>query len=242
MTPFRRANLVAVEVSIRECVHYGAFRYGHEEYHPYETYLHRLHMGESLGHVRSQFVDFLRHYRPRHLGEALGITLPRKHRLWLFPWHPLWKLLTTRCSSGWYRSPKSVPDIITSFCPAGIPRALLEKEYLWLHGAYESIVANGYLPYRFGHPLGRLFVGACGKRACLLLDGNHRVSALSALGYDKLVVEISSRHTVRLDELEQWPGVRARVFTRDEAESVFMAYFSGNHRYRNAEGHVPILD
>jgi hypothetical protein len=154
----------------------------------------------------------------------------------------LWKLLTTRPSSGWHRSPENVPDIITSFSPAGIPRALLEKEYVWLHGAYESIVANGFLPHRFGYPRGRLLLGVGGRRACLLLDGNHRVSALSALGYDKLTVEVSSQHTVRLDALEQWPGVRARVFTRDEAEAIFMAYFNGNHRFRIANGHVPIVD
>lgn len=232
----------ATEVGVAECVHYAGFRYGHGEYHPYETYVQRLHRGDAPGDIRAQLLDFLRWYRPRRIDQALGIALPRPHPLWLFPWHPLWKFLTTRASAGWYSAPARVPDVITSFAEVGIPRTQLEREHRWLHDAYESIARQGYLPERYGYPAGRLLIADASRRACLLLDGNHRVSAISALGHTALTVMVSPRHTVRLDELEQWPGVRARFFTRDEAERVFMAYLSGNHSYRMGDGNVHVVD
>lgn len=232
----------AIELEVSDCVHYGCFRYGHNEYHPYETYVRRLHRGDPPEDIRTELLEFLRGYRPRWLDQAIGISLPRQHPLWLFPWHPLWKFLTTGASSGWYSAPGRVPDIITSFSTAGIPRSLLEQEHGWLENTYHSIAQQGYLPNEYGYPTGRLLIGTGGKRACLLLDGNHRVSAISALGHSTLTVEVAHNHTVRLDQLERWPGVRAGFFAREEAESVFMAYFSGNRSYRMGDGNVHVID
>jgi len=72
-----------IEIPIRNCVHFCGFRYGHGDYNPYESYATRLHYGENLDAIRDQFIDFLQYYRPRDMGQALGISLSRNYPLWL---------------------------------------------------------------------------------------------------------------------------------------------------------------
>src|SRR5688572_26666666 len=99
-------------VPINECVHYCAFRYGCGAFNPYENYAFALTRGEPVVEARERFVDFLRHYRPRTLGEALGLELTRDYGLWQFPW-----LKGVRASNGiphgWADDPDDFPDIIT---------------------------------------------------------------------------------------------------------------------------------
>ena len=68
------------------CVHYGAFRYGRGEDHPYETFVRLLGTENGSWRARRWLVEFLRYYRPEHLGEALGVELSTRQPLWSFPW------------------------------------------------------------------------------------------------------------------------------------------------------------
>jgi hypothetical protein len=230
-----------MEIEIRECVHYCAFRYGHDEYHPYETFVKRLHRGDAFLSIRDELELFLKKYRPRHLGEALGAKLDNDYPLWLFPWSRWWKFFLASRNSGWYATPERIPDILTHFSRAGIPKPMIEKELRWLQGAYRSITEHGYRPEVFGFPKGRLLQGVGGRRACLVLDGNHRVSALSAHGYGSLLVHCARWNRIALDDLESWPGVKLGFFPGDDAERIFAAYFSGNHKYSIGVGDVPLV-
>ena len=73
-------------VAIADCVHFCAYRYGRGETNPYEQYAIGLAAGDPLDAVRSRFVDYLQHFRPRDLGEALGVDLSRAYPLWALPW------------------------------------------------------------------------------------------------------------------------------------------------------------
>jgi hypothetical protein len=233
-----------IQVKIKQCVHYSAFRYGHNEYHPYESYIIRLNKGETLQDIRFEFLQFLKAYRPRDMGEALGIRLSKRYPMWIYPWNPLrfkgisfliysfnlW--LKLKNISGWHANAKEIIDIITHFSEEGIPKANIEKEYGWLHGAYDSIKKNSYLPEKYGFPYGRLLINEDGRIACLVYDGNHRVSTLSALGYDSLLVEYSESENVYLRELQQWPLVKNGYYREYDARLLFEAYFNGNHNYK----------
>jgi hypothetical protein len=217
-----------ITVRVNECVHFGAFRYGHGDYHPYETFVARVHRREPIEEIRKEFETFLRHYRPRNFGEALGLKLEREYPLWLFPWSRLWRFLRAYPVGAWRQDPKDVPDIITHFSLQGIPRNMIEMEQHWLLQAYESISNLGYKPQQFGYPRGRLLVAEDGSHACILLDGNHRVSALSVLGASSVDVRCWSWDIVRQSSLNSWPGVRNGFFSRSDADLIFRAYFRGN--------------
>lgn len=229
-------------MDIKQCVHYCGFRYGNGEYHPYESYVTRLHRKEPLKKIRGEFEQFLKYYRPRDMGEVLGVELSRPYPLWLFPWSSRWKYWRTKESAGWSASAGQIPDIITHFSMAGVPRRMIDHEYGWLHGAYESISAEGYNPEKYGYPHGQLLLGHDGRIACLMLDGNHRVSALSALGYESLVVKYRQSKSVSIQHIDEWTGVKNGFYTKDDAVILFNGYFSGNPDYCKSSVPASIIE
>jgi hypothetical protein len=212
-------------VPIASCVHFCGFRYGRGEYQPYESYVTALARGEDRAAARGRFVRFLQHYRPRHFAEALGATSVREHPLWSYPWiarppPPAWRETFAEC-----------PDILTHFCAQGVSGPRIREEWSWLEGALASIREHGYQPARFGSPLSvRRLESADGARMHLVLDGNHRLSALSALGHTVAPVRLLARSVVRETELRRWPQVRSGAWSPEDAQAVFRAYFNGNHR------------
>lgn len=239
--PLLKKALLRIEVAIKQCVHYCGFRYGHGEYHPYETYIARLHHGEPLEDIRAQFIDFLLHYRPQDFGQALGVCLSRSYPLWAYPWATPWAFHRARLSGGWRSYASRLPDVLTHFSAEGISRRLIEKEYGWLHGAYEAIVREGYRPERHGFPSALKLRRADGRDAFLVLDGNHRISTLSTLGYRSVVIEHDPRRTVCAADVAGWYGVRSGLYSIEDATKVFEAYFHGNSRFRTGAVDVPAI-
>ncbi len=110
-------------------------------------------------------------------------------------------------------------------------------------------MANGYDP----HPTGRLYAWShepirtlelrkCdGRSAYLLLDGNHRVATLSALGETTVSVTQVATDIVHEADCEQWYGVKAGVYDPSDALHIFNAYFNGNHRYYTSDEPTRII-
>jgi hypothetical protein len=225
-----------VTVPIARCVHYGAFRYGHAEPHPYEGYTRELARGNRCG-ARAWFVEFLQHYRPRTFGEAVGAELEGKHGLWHFPW-----LKHRPDDDGWWDDPLGFPDIVTQFCDEGILWFRIEQEFFWLERSFYSIRRNGYKPGRAAGVVGWRFVRTDGTETFLLLDGNHRVSALAALGHAAVELAYLPHHTVSERDLLRWPQVTAGTFSPKDAAAVFRAYFDGNRAWRTAAEPARLLE
>jgi hypothetical protein len=229
-------------VPVGSCVHYGAFRYGRGEFNPYENYVVALAHGEPMNVARERFVDFLRYYRPRHFGEALGISLSREYPLWHYPWLPERRDLPA-ATKGWAEAPNDVPDILTHFSARGILRARIEEEFLWLERAFYSIREHGYHPDRFaGHIEARKLVAANKEARYLIMDGNHRLSALAALGHATVVVRYRWRMTVQEHALARWPQILDGGYLPEDARRVFQAYFEGNRHPRTTAVAAPVLE
>jgi hypothetical protein len=225
----------ALDVAIEDCVHFCGFRYGRGEYNAYETYLIELSRGSSVTSARRRFVDFLRHYRPRHLGEALGLALSREYPLWGYPWR------VGDPPPAWRKDPDECPDILTHFSPTGILSYRIDEEFVWLERALVRLRREGYRPSTQGRAVGTE-LRAKGGSTYLLTDGNHRVSALAALGMQRVLLARALRTPVVCeDQVERWPGVRRGRYTVDDALRVFAAYRSGNHSYRTTEQPAPLL-
>jgi len=223
------------EVAVADCVHFCAYRYGHDEPNPYERYAMGLSAGMPIDAIRERFIDAVSRYRPRDLGEALGVVLSHPYPLWWLPWRTPGQAIQ---SPGWVADASKVIDVMTHFAHEGIPRGLLEREFEWHENAFSGISRHGYQPHRYSYITARELRG---ERSCYLLtDGNHRVSALSALGIASVAIRLPVGSTVIRANVAQWPMVRTGMMTRDDALSVFDAYHHGN-RMPVASAPAPIV-
>lgn len=224
-----------VTVPIAQCVHYGAFRYGRGEEHPYETYA-RLSVQGDARRARAWLVEFLQHYRPRHFGQALGVALSREYPMWNYPWAAKWI-----DSGAWVADPNDAPDIVTFYAEAGVLWFRIEQEFFWLERALYSIRREGYRPRELGGIVARKLERADGVAAYLILDGNHRLSALAALGHETVELTYLPRSTVRETGAGRWWQVENGRFAERDGRAVLRAYFEGNSRWRVTDAPARII-
>jgi hypothetical protein len=236
------------QVSINQCVHYGGFRYGQRDYHPLETYLSDIQHQVPIAQARWKLIRFLLHYRPRHMGDALGLGgLSRHYPLWTYPW----EVRSRHPNNAWWDAPDRCPDMLTQFCESGISSYRIDAEFLMGERILRSIATHGYRP---GYdptstcqtpsppPIRTFELRKCdGRRAYLLLDGNHRVSALSALGETQVTVEQAATHMADEKDCEHWYGVKTGLYTREDVLRIFNAYFEGNRHYHTCDHPAPII-
>lgn len=219
-----------LDVPLRTCVHpYTAFRYGAQEYNPYETYQIELNRGVKLSEVRRKFIEFLRHYRPRHFGDALGISLTHPWASCVYPWEDRdpgdWQ------NHGWRADPDDIPDLLTHFSEAGIPSVRIDEEFMWLERSLRAISEHGYLPEKYGPAEALELRRVDGSAAYLLLDGNHRAGALVALGCSA-TISVRCHGPIRERDVDRWPSVRLGRIARQDALAIFAAFFSGNSTWK----------
>ncbi len=210
-----RFILTRRRVPISRCYHYRGFRYGGFGGNLYEDYVIGLSKGRPLAELRSTFASALLSCRPRTLAEALGITL-RVQSAWQFPWNIAGEQLAVR-------DPRLNPDIVCHFCESGILASHINREFRWLESAFESIKTLGFRPTEFGY-LKCLELKGEHDSSYLVLDGNHRISALHALGFTDVLVLVSPL-AVRRSDVSTWPQVLGGTYTVDEALLVFDRYF-----------------
>ncbi|HEY0968105.1 MAG TPA: hypothetical protein VGD88_12005 [Opitutaceae bacterium] len=228
-------------VPVAECVHFGAFRYGTGGFNPYENYAVRYLQGQRDA-ARAGLVEFLRHYRPVDLASALGVTLSRSVGLWEYPWMRRAPVALRGPRPGWYDDPAEIPDIVTHFSERGILQRRIEEEFAWLEQTADSIRQHGYCPDRFGGDIQvRCLIASDGARRYLVYDGNHRLSAMAAVGIPLVRVRYVPGMTLRESALSRWRGVVGGAWTAEDATTVFHAYFPGRQSARTTEIAATVL-
>ena len=98
---------------------------------------------------------------------------------------------------------------------------------------------HGYHPWlHLALPAVTLLVRRDGQRRAIIVDGHHRLSILSYLGYHQATVEVVQR--VAEAEVDQWYYVKRGDCSRQHALEIFNAFFRLNGRervaYLNLEG------
>ena len=228
-----------MEISINNCVHYCGFLYGHDDYNPYQTYIKNMHNGIPKHECRKKFIDFLKHYRPENMAQALGITLSTNVPLWVYPWNRCGQGLFSK-KTAWFNNPIDCPDILTHFSEKGILEFRIEEEFVWLEKAYYSIKTDGYDPKKYSSYVNLLrLIKSDGSISYLVLDGNHRISALNATGKQKIDAVIQS--TVLEKDSKKWYCVRKSFIPEDDALKIFNSYFLGNINYKTTEKEAQII-
>lgn len=231
-------NASIVTVPISQCRHYCAFKYASGSFNPYENYVVGLHKGTPLSELRQRFEDFLMYYRPRNFGEVFDIQLSRHVPLWVYPWN-LGRSFNP--NNGWLNDLDEVPDIVTHFCEQGIKRSRIEEEYFWLERAYATVSTQGYQPYNGSFIEAREFAKG-NERVYLIADGNHRISALAALGHEEVMIKVSK--SLRWDgkNHRKWPQVRLGTYSEQDAIELFNVYFVGVSGFRRSNQPARIVE
>lgn len=210
------------EVPIDRCYHYRAFRYGGFGSNPYEDYQVGLVRGQDVKVLRNAFADVILNCRPRTMGEAIGIDLP-DWPAWRFPWKR-----NPRRTIKAIEIPENNPDVVCHHCDAGILASHINREFQWLEMSIQSIRERGYKPCSYGYiQCIELSNGHCSS--FLVVDGNHRLAALHALGNRTAEIMIWPS-PVRREDVDRWPDVRNGVRPREQALRLFDRYFSETNR------------
>lgn len=103
-----------------------------------------------------------------------------------------------------------------------------EKEFNRLKSIYESIKNKGYKPgISQIDMINGYFLKKAEKKVFVLLQGNHRVSALKVLGYDYIDVVIRENHPAVIDyeQLHLWTIDNGGVFPDNTVKELFETLF-----------------
>lgn len=212
--------MIRQEVEIADCVHFRGFRYGGFGENIYEDYICGLASNADLSLLRRQLIDRVLALKGGGFSDTLGIPLEKNYPSWIYPWS--FRSMFKRAPIYW--SPESNPDILCHYSEGGVLASHINREFFWLERAYGAI-SKGYKPEEFGY-IKVMKMNMRGVIRYLVLDGNHRISSMHAMGYKKVYVEISSSPACSLSVAPFWPGVVSGVFTLRDARSIFERYFS----------------
>lgn len=227
--------MIIEPISIASCRHYCGWRYGGFGNNLYEDYIVGLVNGIPLEILRKTFARRIFGTRRTNMDELLGIQLPRHYPPWIYPWS--WQSVFARYKP--YAAAVN-PDIVCHTSPDGILASHINREFAWCEAALDSISRHGYQPEMHGYVTVLRLVGHEGEKSHLVLDGNHRLSALTALHESEIRAVIHG--LVRLNCSRLWPGVLVGQFGHEDAVAIFSRYFlDENPVIREAEPDATLL-
>lgn len=204
--------------------------------HPYLETARALLADEGLAWPDSPLFRYYLHFRPRNAAEHLGLeathpALEAAPEAAFFPWEtpPSAEALARRRSAlaAENRSHGFSLDAGHGFHHFGpVSEKKGELELVRLARILAAIRDQGFrlLPGASGLCTARILCRGGDWRA-LVVNGQHRVAALAALGHRTAPI-FPLPDVIRREEASNWAGVRAGVFTLAQAHAVFDRVFA----------------
>ncbi len=242
---FNIMNLIRgcfILVPIGYCTNQYAFSYSNTGWHYFQDLAKQLIENPGIDYRKTRYCKFIRECR-FHTYSAF-MTFHDKDLMRSLPSIPFgsypWghfdkkKLLPTGYFNDtsqlrrlqnymWFESGNDVDKVIY-------------KEYVIVFDLIRSVIVNGYNPkysnYRF--PLAVMLKKKSGELRFIQIDGAHRLSVLSALGYNHVVLQLDPfRYPPVLEEnIDNWFYVKNGLISKKDALTIFELYFQldGNER------------
>jgi len=207
-----------LSVNIQDCVHFRGFRYGGFGNNIYEDYVVGLAENVPRNSLRDKLTRRVLAYNGHDFASALNIPLTREYSPWIYPW-------TLRSMSPKVAPPsaRDNPDIICHHSPQGVLASHINREFQWLERAFEAM-KEGYKPEQWGYVRLMRLRGRDGARY-LVLDGNHRIAAMHALGMGQMMADVQTPILGSIHLSRLWPGVLCGTYLHGDAVSIFNRYF-----------------
>jgi hypothetical protein len=98
--------------------------------------------------------------------------------------------------------------------------------------AYENIKKQGFkIDYTGRNNVEVIFLYAENDWVYIVISGNHRMAALSALGYETVPVQLCTKYglggVLKFEDARYWPAVINGILSESEAKKVFKRMFRG---------------
>lgn len=212
------------------------FSYANEGWHPFVQTLKEYAENKALRYEDSTLARLYRQYQPDNLQEVLLDDFPR-------PLYPLyeWPPNNDLISRVWVLNQHSVRAYLNSLKSKSNSHGWIffgphteeygQKEFKRLISVYESIKNNGYQSGLTAmDPVNGYFLKKGSHLRFVLMQGNHRVSALKVLGYTSVDALIRQGHPAIVDraELHRWTEERGGIYSSCLAENLFDSLFEGS--------------
>lgn len=215
-------------VDLDEVVGRPCFGYGPHSWHPFVAAVREILENPAIPYEESVLASFYRSWQPQTTSEA---QFPGSKR----PPSVLDDLPVERHFNPWLLRPKPCDDPMDPRCrPPGAPLygpVTLqegEREHNRLKMMIDSLQTYGYDPDNFPRGLITGYVLRFrGQQKFLVVHGQHRTAALSALGITEIEVGIRRKTPIVIEDedVERWPHVRSGLVTAELALEQMARYF-----------------
>jgi hypothetical protein len=219
--------------------------YGYDSPHPYVQAL-RTYLEQGDDAAAKEVLSFYwSAWRPGNAAEYLRLDPARADPLLkssppapvILPWTHVAAIDYLRRQKWMER--EDYRRLVDSGCPpvrccGPKPTWFIESRYKNLVDLCKSIRTDGYRDYIASAPVKAYCLIRGRSVRYVLINGQHRLSVLSALGHTTASVLVNSPRSwrpvpprVRADDVEAWPFVRERIMSAQDARRIFDIVFDG---------------
>lgn len=225
-------------------IHRTGLSFSTKGWHPYVETLREYEQNSNLKYENSTLKKYYEKWQPRTAAQAfIGFkNTPKQfhhlppHLIYLTPWNSLSVEQIDHLVRKWHEEDNiehanaALPIEEHGFSDFGpvsdvkgklefmriisVYNTLKKEDYDRKHGDISVLVLKTNTKYRY------INKG----------DGYHRSIAMVALGHDKVPVKFFNPWIICLDDIDYWPQVRKKVWSRDEAEGYFNYLFNFDSR------------
>jgi hypothetical protein len=232
------------EIPLDLCTNQYAFSYGNKGWHYFRDLANELMLKPSIKLEETRFLQFFQYVQQVPCSSytklmtfhctSLMESLP-KIPFGSYPWTPERDI--TIDSVRFYDTSKVREIQNFMWFEAGKESYdVLYKEFKHIVYLLNSFQLNGYRPILSDNifPEGVILKNQLGDVRFIQIDGAHRLSVMSALGYDRVIVKLNmERYPPIFEEgVEGWPYVQSGLVSRADALRLFHLYFTSNGNER----------
>ena len=211
-------------IDIEQAVTIFGRQFSEEGLHPIVKTIKEYQSNRKINVENTSLYRYHNKFTPDDMCQAFGqrsslCSLP----LFVFPW-------------GKFRiGCNKIKDPLRSrFCGPTEP-SRIQREFLDSINLYLNIKNNGYQLIKHRSIIGGTFIiSKNSKKRFIVLQGNHRVSALAALGHKKVLVYTMRGYLSKIEEskLDSWKEVRKGNCNKDLAIEIFNSFFNGKGNFK----------
>lgn len=224
MNKFLKSLLRVRLINIEQAVTIFGRQFSEEGFHPIVQTIREYQVNEDISVENTSLYRYHNKFTPEDMCQAFGYDssmcgLP----LFVFPWGKF------RLGCNKLKDP-----LKSRFCgPTELGR--IEKEFIDSINLYLDIKDNGYQIIRRRSVIGGTFIiNKKNDKRFIVLQGNHRISALAALGHKKVLVYTMGGYLNKIEEhkIESWKEVRKGSCSKKLALAIFHSFFNGKGNFR----------
>lgn len=234
---------------LESCVIQTGFSFSEKKFHPFVEALKRIHNGLEAPVYEGSFLEHYYHaWTPSDGNEVyagFGNAPETLHSVPSFTVHAPWmeaeptarQILMER-TIAYENAAADEPDLPPA---AGyglhgpVTRRKGQLEFLRLLETYESIQGRGFDRTISKEDVSAIGIERNGEFRFCIMHGQHRMAAMSALGYRKVPVNITK--VVHFNEIEHWPQVYRGTWTVQQAQDYINHLFDfDSNRWAHQQG------